>query len=608
MPAPLEILRTIFGYEQFRGAQAEIIDHIIAGGDAMVLMPTGGGKSLCYQIPALCRDGIAIVVSPLIALMRDQVQALTQLGVKAACLNSSVPYPDQVEIERQMRAGELSIIYVAPERLVTDGFMTQLERCKVSLFAIDEAHCVSQWGHDFRPEYLQLATLHERFPHVPRVALTATADGPTRQEIVAKLNLGEGRQFISSFDRPNIRYRVAVKGGSVSPQLVRFIKEEHAGQAGIVYRLSRANVEETAEMLRENGIEALPYHAGLDRGVRERNQDRFLKDDAIVMVATIAFGMGIDKPDVRFVCHLDLPKSIEAYYQETGRAGRDGLPSEAWMLYGMQDAARLRQMIGDGEGSAEKKRLDHRKLDALLGYCETTRCRRQVLLDYFHDTCEPCGNCDTCLEPVKSFDGTEAARKALSCVYRTGQMFGAAYLIDVLTGSENERIAGFGHDKLSVYGIGREFDKNGWKSIFRQLTAAGLLRVDLAGHGGLQLTEESRPLLRGERSLQLRQDPEGRKAARSGKSRAAGASASNGDPLFQALREQRTLLAKAQGVPPYIIFNDATLLEMAGAKPRTLDEFAALSGVGAAKLERYGEIFLDVIAQHYATSSTPDVA
>ena len=600
MPAPLEILRTIFGYEQFRGAQAEIIDHIVAGGDALVLMPTGGGKSLCYQIPALCRDGVAIVVSPLIALMRDQVVALTQLGVKAACLNSSVPFADQVEIERQMRAGELDIVYVAPERLLTDGFLTQLERSPLSLFAIDEAHCVSQWGHDFRPEYLQLATLHERFPAIPRVALTATADGPTRQEIVVKLGLSEGRQFISGFDRPNIRYRVALKNGSTPQQLVRFIKEEHPGQAGIVYRLSRANVEETAEMLRANGIDALPYHAGLDRSLRERNQDRFLKDEAVVMVATIAFGMGIDKPDVRFVCHLDLPKSIEAYYQETGRAGRDGLPSDAWMLYGMQDAARHRQMIEDGDSTPEKKRLDHRKLDSLLGFCETTNCRRQVLLNYFHDTCEPCGNCDTCLEPVKSFDGTEVAQKALSCVYRTGQIFGAAYLIDVLTGTDNERIANNGHDRLSVFGIGRDLDKTGWRSVFRQLTAAGLVRVDLAGHGGLQLTEAARPVLRGEHRLELRQDAETKRAPRGGKAK-TGSAAASGDPLVKALRDKRTELARAQGVPPYIIFNDATLLEMAGARPRTLDEFAGLSGIGAAKLERYGAIFLEVIEREVAS-------
>jgi ATP-dependent DNA helicase RecQ len=594
MPDKLDLLRSIFGYDHFRGAQAEIIDHIVAGGDALVLMPTGGGKSLCYQIPALCRDGVAIVVSPLIALMRDQVLALRQLGVRAACLNSAVAFGEQVEIERRMRAGEIDIVYVAPERLMTDAFLTQMERCRLALFAIDEAHCVSQWGHDFRPEYLQLAALHERFPAVPRVALTATADGPTRKEIVAKLNLGQGRQFISGFDRPNIRYRVTMKNGSVPQQLLRFIREEHSGHAGVVYRLSRANVEETAEMLRGNGIDALPYHAGLERALRERNQDRFLKDEGVVMVATIAFGMGIDKPDVRFVAHLDLPKSVEAYYQETGRAGRDGLPSDAWMLYGMQDAARHRQMIEESDSTAEKKRLDHQKLDALLGYCETTRCRRQVLLDYFHDHCDPCGNCDTCLQPVSSFEGTELAQKALSAVYRTGQMFGAAYLIDVLTGAANERIANFGHDRLSVFGIGKDLDKTSWRSIFRQLVAAGLLRVDMAGHGGLQLTESARPVLRGERTLQLRRDVEAKpqRAARK-KARASGGSE---DPLFQALREKRSQLAKAQGVPPYIVFNDATLLEMVQVRPRTLDEFAGLSGVGAAKLERYGDIFLEVIS------------
>jgi len=595
MPDKLDTLRNIFGYDHFRGAQADIIDHIVAGGDALVLMPTGGGKSLCYQIPALCRDGVAIVVSPLIALMRDQVMALRQLGVRAACLNSSVPYAEQVEIERQMRAAEIDIVYVAPERLMTEAFLTQIERCHIALFAIDEAHCVSQWGHDFRPEYLQLATLHERFPDIPRVALTATADGPTRKEIVEKLNLGQGRQFISGFDRPNIRYRISLKNGSVPQQLVRFIKDEHMGHAGVVYRLSRANVEETAEMLNHNGILALPYHAGLERSLRERNQDRFLKEEGVVMVATIAFGMGIDKPDVRFVAHLDLPKSIEAYYQETGRAGRDGLPSDAWMLYGMQDAARHRQMIEDGDSTPEKKRLDHRKLDALLGYCETTKCRRQVLLDYFHDNCQPCGNCDTCLNPVTSFEGTELAQKALSAVYRTGQMFGAAYLIDVLTGSENERIKGFGHDQLSVFGIGRDIDKNGWRSIFRQLVANGLLRVDMAGHGGLHLTEESRPVLRGERRLELRHDPVETKVRKS-KGRAASSEAGN-DPLFQALREKRMALAKAQGVPPYIVFNDSTLLDMVQVRPRNLDEFAGLTGVGDAKLQRYGAEFLEVIAR-----------
>jgi len=599
MPDKLDLLRSIFGYDRFRGAQAEIIDHIIEGGDALVLMPTGGGKSLCYQIPALCRAGVAIVISPLIALMRDQVMALRQLGVRASCLNSSVAFGEQVEIERQMRAGEIDIVYVAPERLMTDGFLALLEGCQLALFAIDEAHCVSQWGHDFRPEYLKLAALHERFPRIPRIALTATADGPTRSEIVEKLSLGEGRQFISGFDRPNIRYRVALKDGAVPQQLLRFIRDEHAGQAGVVYRLSRANVEDTAEMLRNNGVDALPYHAGLDRGVRERNQDRFLKDEAVVMVATIAFGMGIDKPDVRFVAHLDLPKSIEAYYQETGRAGRDGLPSQAWMLYGMQDAARHRQMIEDSDTAAEKKRLDHRKLDALLGYCETTRCRRQVLLNYFQDSCDPCGNCDTCLTPVSSFEGTELAQKALSTVYRTGQMFGAAYLIDVLTGSANARITGFGHDKLSVYGIGRDESKELWRSIFRQLVAGGFLRVDMAGHGGLHLTESSRPLLRGELKLELRRDAETKKLPRSAKNRSKNTALGTGDdPLFQALREKRSSLARAQGVPPYIIFNDATLQDMVRVKPRDLSEFAGIVGVGAAKLERYGTAFLDIIARY----------
>jgi ATP-dependent DNA helicase RecQ len=595
MPAPLEILRSVFGYEGFRGAQAEIIDHLIAGGDAMVLMPTGGGKSLCYQVPALCRPGLAVVVSPLIALMRDQVAALRQFGVKAAALNSMLTYGEQVEVERQMRGGELDIVYVAPERLVTDAFLTQLERCRLALFAIDEAHCVSQWGHDFRPEYLQLAALHERFPEVPRVALTATADGPTRREIVEKLRLEAGRQFVAGFDRPNIRYRVAAKTASARQQLLSFIRAEHAGEAGIVYRASRAKVEETADWLRQQGIDAVPYHAGLDKGVRDANQDRFIKDDGVVVVATIAFGMGIDKPDVRFVAHLDLPKNLESYYQETGRAGRDGLPADAWMVYGLQDIAWLRQMMATSEASELQKRLERRKFDALLGFCETTRCRRQVLLEYFGDSCEPCGNCDTCLEPVESFDGTVAAQKALSCAYRTGQRFGSGHLIDVLTGAEGERLQSLGHHKLSTYGIGTEFAKDEWRSIFRQLVAAGLLQVDVEGHGGLSLTEASRAVLRGETTVPLRRDPV-RKRARATKATAAAAAPAD-NALFQALRTLRLDLARRQGLPPYVIFHDVTLLEMARAKPCDPGQLSQLTGVGQAKLERYGEEFLEVIRQ-----------
>ncbi len=597
MPQPLEILRSVFGYDSFRGAQAEIIDHVINGGDALVLMPTGGGKSLCYQIPALCRSGVGVVVSPLIALMQDQVSALRQVGVRAAALNSSVPYSEMVEIERQMRAGEIDMVYVAPERLMTDAFLTQLERCPLALFAIDEAHCVSQWGHDFRPEYLQLAALHERFPHIPRIALTATADGPTRREIVEKLGLAQGAHFVAGFDRPNIRYHVAPKGSSAKAQLLSFLKG-HRGNSGIVYRLSRNKVEETAEWLKGEGFNALPYHAGLDKDVRARNQDRFIKEDGVIMVATIAFGMGIDKPDVRFVAHLDLPKSMEAYYQETGRAGRDGLPSDAWMVYGMQDVARLRQMVEESEANEAKKRLEHRKLDALLGYCETTRCRRQVLLDYFSDHCEPCGNCDTCLEPVESFDGTVAAQKALSCVYRTGQIFGAGHVIDVLTGADGERVRKLGHDKLSTFGIGSDFTKEEWRSIFRQLVAAGLLRVDVEGHGSLSLTEACREVLRGERQVSFRRDPvRSKKAGRSERSR--GVLEDPGDEeLFQELRKLRLDLARDQGVPPYVIFHDATLVEMAREKPRDEWELSRLSGVGRTKLESYGDVFLDVISRY----------
>jgi ATP-dependent DNA helicase RecQ len=597
MADPFEILSTVFGYDRFRGAQAEIIDHVIAGGDCLVLMPTGGGKSLCYQVPALCRPGVGIVVSPLIALMQDQVSALRQLGVRAAALNSSVAYGEVVEVERQMRAGEIDMVYVAPERLMTESFLTQLERCPLALFAIDEAHCVSQWGHDFRPEYLQLAMLHERFPNIPRIALTATADVPTRREIVEKLRLGEGRQFVAGFDRPNIRYRVAPKRDGAKAQLLSFLKAEHRGDAGIVYRLSRNKVEETADWLRQQGFDALPYHAGLDKDVRARNQDRFIKEDGVVMVATIAFGMGINKPDVRFVAHLDLPKSLESYYQETGRAGRDGLPSDAWMVYGLQDVAQMRQMVEGSEANEAKKRLEHRKLDALLGYCETTRCRRQVVLEYFGDACEPCGNCDTCLEPVESFNGLEAAQKALSCVYRTGQVFGAAHVIDVLMGADSERITRLGHNKLSTYGIGKDFGKEEWRSIFRQLVAAGLLRVDLEGHGSLRLTEACRDVLRGEKPITFRRDSGRKKApARAEKARAL-LSDAHDQELFQALRALRLELAREQGVPPYVIFHDATLIEMAREKPRDRGQLSQLSGIGRAKLETYGEAFLDVIGR-----------
>ncbi len=592
MPDPRHILRTVFGHQQFRGAQAEIVEHVIAGGDALVLMPTGGGKSLCYQIPALCRSGVAIVVSPLIALMRDQVAALRQLGVRAACLNSSIAFGEQVATERAMRNGELDIVYVAPERLLSDGCLALLGHCEIALFAIDEAHCVSQWGHDFRPEYLKLAVLGTLFPGVPRIALTATADTPTRQEIVEKLVLDGGRHFVAGFDRPNIRYHVGAKDGGAHPQLLSFIAGRHAGESGIVYRATRAAVEDTAQWLAAKGIDAVPYHAGLDRAVREANQDRFAREEAVVVVATIAFGMGIDKPNVRFVAHLDLPKSLEAYYQETGRAGRDGLPADAWMLYGLQDIAWLRQMIADGEASDDKKRLDQRKLDLLIGYCETTRCRRQVLLEYFGDSGAPCGNCDTCLEPVASFDATEAARKALSCVFRTGQIFGAGHLIDVLLGADTERVRKFGHDRLSTFGIGREFERTEWRSLFRQLVAAGHLTVDVAGHGSLKLTDQCRPLLRGETSLSLRREPPRRKPAKQRRDATA-----HDDPLFQTLRQLRFALAKAQGVPPYVIFSDASLRDMAQLRPATLDQFAEISGVGSVKLARYGQIFIDAIGQ-----------
>ena len=595
-----EILQNVFGFEAFRGQQAEIIDHVMAGGDALVLMPTGGGKSLCYQIPALALPGTAVVVSPLIALMRDQVEALRQAGVRAAALNSTVPYGEAIHIERSLEAGELDLVYVAPERLNTESFLALLGRCRLALFAIDEAHCVSQWGHDFRPEYRRLSALKERFPGVPRLALTATADGPTRRDILAQLDLPDGRVFVAGFDRPNIRYRVQAKTRP-RQQLLAFLEQEHRGDAGIVYCQTRDRVETTAEWLSQRGFTALPYHGGLEAGTRNAHQERFLKEDGVVVVATIAFGMGIDKPDVRFVAHLDLPKSIEAYYQETGRAGRDGLLSDAWMVYGLEDLFTHSRFIEGSTAPDGQKRIERQKLDALLGYCESTRCRRQVLLDYFGETLdEPCGNCDVCLDPLPVFDGTVAAQKALSCVYRTGQIFGAGHLIDVLLGGQTERVARFGHDKLSTYGIGKEHGRDEWRSIFRQLVAHGLLTVDIEGHGGLRLGPGARPVLRGERSIELRRD-----LARALKDQGAKGKPKRpvfdqplDESLFSALRAKRLDLAKAQGVPPYVIFHDSTLAELARLKPGRLEQMAGVTGIGQSKLARYGETFLGVIAEH----------
>ena len=593
-----EVLRRVFGYTSFRGEQAAIIEQIAGGGDALVLMPTGGGKSLCYQIPALLRPGTAVVVSPLIALMQDQVAALDQLGIDAAFLNSSLDAAQQRDVERRLLDGKLKLLYVAPERLLTERFMEQLAGTELSLFAIDEAHCVSQWGHDFRPEYRQLTILHERFPHVPRIALTATADAPTRREIVEHLNLGDAQHFVSSFDRPNIRYRVVEKDNA-RRQLADCL-DAHAGQSGIVYCQSRKKVEETADWLVEQGVTALPYHAGMDASSRTANQRRFQRDDAIVIVATVAFGMGIDKPDVRFVAHLDLPKSLESYYQETGRAGRDGLSADAWMCYGLGDVIAIHQFIAQSESGDERKRVERAKLDALLGYAETTGCRRKRLLAYFGETLDaPCGNCDNCLEPTTAIDGTVFAQKALSCVYRSGQRFGVKHLVAILRGEDEERVRSLGHDRLSVFGIGKELNERQWRSVFRQLVAAGLLATDDEGYGVLSLTPASKPILRGDATISLRKPAEKkerrRKTPRGDTSRPSLEIAPHEAHRWDQLRSTRAKLAREQGVPAYVIFHDATLVQMLHERPQTLDEMAKINGVGASKLAKYGEAFLNVL-------------
>lgn len=596
---PLDALTNIFGYPAFRGQQDKVIGHVLARRDALVLMPTGGGKSLCYQIPALCMDGLAVVISPLIALMQNQVEALRQLGIAAAALNSSHPLEEQDAIKAALLRGELKLLYIAPERLFAAGFINLLIKCNVSLFAIDEAHCVSQWGHDFRPEYLKLSVLAEKFANVPRLALTATADTPTEKDIIERLGLQYGQIFRSGFDRPNICYRLISKSGGTA-QLQSFIDSEHSENAGIVYCMSRKKVEQVADKISQSGRIALPYHAGLSAEVRRQTQSRFLKEDAVIIVATIAFGMGIDKPDVRFVAHLDLPKNMESYYQETGRAGRDGLPADAWLAYGLQDVAKLKALMQNPDKSQHQQNLDHRKLDSLLQFCESALCRRQMLLKYFgEDAPASCGNCDNCLTPPLQFDATEAAQMAFSCIYRTGEMFGAGHITDILLGSETDKIMKFGHDTLKTYGLGKAWPRADWQSILRQLLALGMLNIDMEGYGGLSLNESCRPILKGEKTLQLKKTLVSKKAkARTGKSTRVFASTEE-EALFSLLKTVRLTLAKEQNVPPYVIFHDKTLLEMAQFKPRTLSAFGELSGVGASKKGKYGNQFLQAIDESY---------
>jgi ATP-dependent DNA helicase RecQ len=598
----LQVLHRVFGYGSFRGSQQEIIEHVVAGGDGLVLMPTGGGKSLCYQIPALVRKGVGVVVSPLIALMQDQVDALRALGVRAGFLNSTQDFDERRLVEAEFLAGELDLLYLAPERLRVESTVRLLERGTISLFAIDEAHCVAQWGHDFRPDYLALSALHERWPDVPRIALTATATEATHAEIASRLKLQDARHFVASFDRPNIQYRIVSKDDP-KRQLLALLRAEHGGDAGIVYCLSRASVEKTAEFLVKNGIEALPYHAGLDARTRAEHQARFLREDGLVMVATIAFGMGIDKPDVRFVCHLDLPKSVEGYYQETGRAGRDGLPSTAWLAYGLQDVVQQRKMIEGSEGDEAHRRRLSAHVDAMLALCETAECRRVQLLAYFGQASSPCGNCDTCLTPPESWDGTVAAQKLLSTVVRLkrerGQKFGAGQVTDILLGRKTAKVIQFDHDALSVFGIGAELREAEWRGVVRQLLAQGLVAVE-GDYGTLVLTETSGEVLGGRRAVSLRREPEKKAAARTekaSKKRAPVDLPEEAMPVFEALRAWRAATAKEQGVPAYVVFHDATLREIAVTSPSTLAELGTVNGVGENKLAKYGQPILDTLAE-----------
>jgi ATP-dependent DNA helicase RecQ len=613
--AAAEKLRSVYGYDSYRGQQQEIIEHVCAGGDAIALMPTGSGKSLCYQIPALVREGTGVVISPLIALMQDQVDALNVLGVRAGFLNSTQDPDTRRGVEYAFMDGKLDLLYLAPERLRTESALQLLDRGTISLFAIDEAHCVAQWGHDFRPDYLGLSVLHERWPRVPRIAVTATATDQTRAEIVARLSLGDARQFVASFDRPNIQYRIEPKN-EPRRQLLRLLRTEHPGEAGIIYCLSRASVEKTADFLCAEGLTALPYHAGLDAQTRSVNQSRFLREDGLIMVATIAFGMGIDKPDVRFVAHLDLPRSVEGYYQETGRAGRDGLPATAWLAYGLNDVVQQRRMIDDSEGDLAHRRRLVAHLDAMLALCETSGCRRQQMLAYFGETdaAQACGNCDTCLSPPQTWDGTVAAQKLLSTVVRLerldGPSFGAGQPIDILLGRKTAKVASYGHDALPVFGIGAELSEGEWRGVVRQLLASGLLAVK-GDHGTLDLTELSSEVLRGQRQVMFRRDPPKAPAPASARSRrggAAGSSSGTGagrpaavelppeaEPVFERLRAWRTSVAKELGMPPYVIFHDSTLRLIAAAPPSTLTELAGVNGVGATKLDKYGQAILDVL-------------